>query len=226
MLIAIPYLLALLFTLFLLVSAFRNDGGRSSSRDITVLVVLLGLTASHFVAVIGGAVGMLMRAPRWLSITTCLVGLLPTIFVSTLCFGVLLYPFALAGCIWGLVSLLGSPRPRVGYAGAGTGPQSPNHFGGAAAAGNDYMRQASSEVARQASADEGAVSLGKAVLCIVGGIGCIGFAAFAAYSYYQHLNGEAEVRRPGRALSGAVIAAITGVGLLTQGIAGVTKRSG
>ncbi len=223
---AIPYLLALLFTLFLVVAAIRNDGGRSSSRDVTALVVLFGLAASHFVAVIAGAVGMLMHAPRWLSITTCIVGMLPTIFVSTLCFGVLLYPFTLAGCIWGLISLLGRSHSRVGYAGAGTGPQSTYNFGGAAAASNDYMREASNEIAGKASSDEGAASTGKAVLCIIGGIGCIGFAAFAAYSYYQYMNGEAELRRPGRAISGAVIATITGIGLLAQGLPIFAKRSG
>lgn len=225
LLIGISYFLALLVGLFILIAVLRNDGGRSSARDTTVLVVLFGLAAAHYVAMIAGAVGMLMHAPRWLSITTCILGMLPTIFVSTLCFGALLYPFALAGCIWGLVSLLGGTRRQVGYAGAGAGTQAGHNFGGATAASNDYMRQASREIAGKAASDQSAISTGKAILCIVGGIGCLGFAAFAAYSYYQYMNGEAEVRRPGRALSGAVIAAITGIGLLTQGIAGFTKRS-
>lgn len=39
------------------------------------------------------------------------------------------------------------------------------------------------------------------------------------------MNGEVELRRPGRAISGAVIATFTGIGLLMQGIAFFNKSS-
>lgn len=114
LLIAIPYFLALLLFLFELVPLILLDGMPSSSRAITVLVVLFGLLASHYVAAIAGAVGMIIGAPRWLSITTCIGAMLPTILITNLCIGFLLYPVVLGGCIWGLISLLGNSGSRAG----------------------------------------------------------------------------------------------------------------
>ncbi|WP_146528354.1 hypothetical protein [Novipirellula artificiosorum] len=215
LLIAIPYGLAILATLLSFVIVASNDRGQAGGQDLAVLGVVFGVLAVHYLLVLGGSIGMCVGCPRWLSIATCILGLLPTMLIGVPCLGFLIYPFALGGCIWGMVLLFGKASVPVGYAGSAN--PSPYRSSGGNTSASDYLRNAQNESPKPSSGD-GPQTTVKAALCVVGGVACIGFACFSVFMFYRHMNGEVELRRPGRAISGAVIAGITGLGLLGQGI--------
>jgi len=214
LLIAIPNVLGISLSVLLMISIINNDN--RSSPDMTVFFVLFGVSLVSYLAVLGGAISMTMSGPRWLSITTCIFAIFPTLLMGTFCFGLVLYPFSLGGAIWGLVALFAKPKSAPAYA-SGSGGYSPP--GGQS---TGYLQRARDEAARQntSSLSDEAGSATSAILAIVGGVAMLAITVIIGIALYSSFTAEATrtgISRPGKAIAGAIFCAITGFSLLAKG---------
>jgi hypothetical protein len=213
-LIAIPNVIGIGLSVLLMFSVLSTER-RSGSPDMTVFFVLFGVSLASYLTVLAGAISMTLSGPRWLSITTCILTIFPTLLMGTFCFGLVLYPFALSGAIWGLVALFAKPTSAPAYTSGGGGYPPP---GGQS---TDYLQRARDEAARQnQSSSDQAGSATSATFSIVGGLAMLGVTVIIALALYSSFTEEPEragIRRPGKAIAGAIICAITGFSLLGKG---------
>lgn len=206
LLIAIPYAIALLGTVFLLFTHVMRDERPIETGSYNGVLVFLGAMLINYVLVLLGSLRLIFGGGKIIAALTCIAALSPTIIASAI--GIFVYPFAIGGGIWGIISLAldnssGERRTSV----AGTSSTS---------SATDYLRNAREESDRQPVDDVPTSGL-KAAGFVVAGIALLCLACYYGYLFYQHSNGMIELRRPGRAISGAVICVITGFGLLTRG---------
>ncbi|TWU64949.1 hypothetical protein V7x_04930 [Crateriforma conspicua] len=214
LLIAIPYGLGTLSTLAIMGIAIVNRDEVTNPRDFNVMIVLFSGLLINFFLVLAGSIRMITGGAKWVGYVTCIAALLPTLCLAGMCLGLILYPFAIGGSIWGLVALSsqGSASSRRG------GSSGPYRQSGDSGSASDYLRRAEDEMGKQPKDNTPDNSL-KAIGFIIGGVVLLGIAAVGLYGMYLHFNGEAEARRPGRAIGGILFCSITGFSLLGRGLA-------
>lgn len=209
LLIAIPYSVAILSTIGLLITHVTRDQTPLSTQSYNATVVVLGVLLINFVLVLLGSLRLVFGSGTIIAALTCIAALSPTIMFSGL--GLFFYPFAIGGGIWGIIAL------ALGHSSNDGTPTLVGSSPSSTSSATDYLRNARAEMDREPADDVPESGL-KATGFVIAGIALLCFACYHAYLFFQHTNGQIELRRPGRAISGAVISVITGFGLLARGL--------
>lgn len=221
LLIAIPNALALLFVGLTLLLSLRVDPSKAGAP--TVILVIFGVVAIHFLVVLAGAIGMIIGVPRWLSIVTCVVAIVPVMLICGPCVGLLLYPFALGGAVWGLIRLFGSSPATAssmggGYVQSALGPPTNVH------PARGHLQQAEWEANQNSSSGGESGSMTGTIAYLAGGFVFLGMAVAAVVLLCLVFMGKVEAQRPFKAIAGAIFCGSTGFSLLAKGISRLQNR--